>query len=1137
MYPYCKSIVLALLFTVTCISFVYADTFTVISNADNGSGTLRDAITKANANGTSVTDYIQFNLPGTTLADRTIALTSNLPDLSGNLVIDGTTQPGAKLGASDARVILTSQQFLTSYFYFFRIMDAARVEFYGLYITCYNFNIAGSYGIYMQKAKDIKIGAPGKGNVISGLFSGITQETELAENITIQSNLIGTEPDGVSFLPNSLSIELGRVKNLLIGGSNTNEGNVVLCQLALISVGAEDGPAQISFNKLGTDISGTKTYDRSSAISISGQASVRITDNLMQETGMVLFLLDHKFYIQRNKIGTDISGNSLLNNNIISTGINVNDCKEGLIGGSVADGNIIAGCIGNAITVGETYGVTVSNNILFCNGGGIGLTWYATQIGRPAPTVTITKCTATGVEGTATPLSKVDVYESDDCIRYTFWTCEGKTYLGSVMADAAGNWAFNTSSTKGLIATATDSQGATSEFSYGYMDGSTMKVTHASCGKNGSITGLKVIRGMYPHWEDLSGNIVSNDTSLLNAAPGSYTFVLSGAGCNSNACKYYYGAYDIKELSPVINEAGVYISNASCGQKNGYISGLAITGQYLRKTWKNAAGIIVGTEDYLDAAGPGKYTFEIQDTVNGCTVTAGPYEIINLQGPTLNVSQVRITPSTCAAANGSIQGLTVAGTGTIIYTWVDANGAIQGSQPDLPAVKAGKYVLTFSDNSGCAAADSDTFTVSDIGSITVDTSQMVVTPTGCAGNTGAISGIITAGASTFRWLNTTGQTAGTSVDLAGVAADKYRLLLSNTNGCTASTDYITVPKVAPPAVMVEHIMMRPPVCGEANGQITDIQLSGPLPVSYKWMREDGSLAGTDKSISGLPPGRFTLNVTDANGCEQTATTVILTQPPLPLIKDDNIHVMDDQCNTGAGSISNLVAEGAAPFTYQWYNNAIVNSTSLLLQNIKAGVYYIIATDANGCTVQSNSYTVNNTILSLAAPAVADITIVKGMDAPLQVSNKATGTYRLYTAAMPGNALYTSATGDFNITGLQVTTSFLVEHQLGDCNSALTKVTVTVIDKTEVYVPTAFTPNGDGVNDLFRLKAFGLASLDYFNVYNRWGQKVFSTRDIQGAWDGTLKGHLLPNGAYLWSIKGKDIRGTTVVKQGSITLLR
>src|ERR1700761_2060621 len=102
---YCK---LFLLFSALFLFSVkaFSATFVVISNADSGPGTLREALTLAAANGSATTDYITFNLPDLSLNGRTITITSELPNLSSNLVIDGSTQTGPSLNVGDARVRL-----------------------------------------------------------------------------------------------------------------------------------------------------------------------------------------------------------------------------------------------------------------------------------------------------------------------------------------------------------------------------------------------------------------------------------------------------------------------------------------------------------------------------------------------------------------------------------------------------------------------------------------------------------------------------------------------------------------------------------------------------------------------------------------------------------------------------------------------------------------------------------------------------------------------------------------------------------------------------------------------------------------------------------------------------------------------
>src|SRR4051794_2868072 len=101
---------ISLLFvSLCCFSFkAVAAIFVVTSNADSGPGTLREALTLAAANGSTTTDYINFNLPDLSDAGRTITLLSELPYLSSNLVIDGSTQPGNKISPGDAKVIINT---------------------------------------------------------------------------------------------------------------------------------------------------------------------------------------------------------------------------------------------------------------------------------------------------------------------------------------------------------------------------------------------------------------------------------------------------------------------------------------------------------------------------------------------------------------------------------------------------------------------------------------------------------------------------------------------------------------------------------------------------------------------------------------------------------------------------------------------------------------------------------------------------------------------------------------------------------------------------------------------------------------------------------------------------------------------
>ena len=101
-----------------------------------------------------------------------------------------------------------------------------------------------------------------------------------------------------------------------------------------------------------------------------------------------------------------------------------------------------------------------------------------------------------------------------------------------------------------------------------------------------------------------------------------------------------------------------------------------------------------------------------------------------------------------------------------------------------------------------------------------------------------------------------------------------------------------------------------------------------------------------------------------------------------------------------------------------------------------------------------------------------------------------------------------------------------------------KIKVTVYTTLpDIFMPNAFTPNGDGKNDIFRPVLVGISSLDYFRIYNRWGQLVFATTQNDQGWDGAVSGRMQESGAFVYMIRGKDYTGKVHTKKGSFVLIR
>jgi gliding motility-associated-like protein len=89
---------------------------------------------------------------------------------------------------------------------------------------------------------------------------------------------------------------------------------------------------------------------------------------------------------------------------------------------------------------------------------------------------------------------------------------------------------------------------------------------------------------------------------------------------------------------------------------------------------------------------------------------------------------------------------------------------------------------------------------------------------------------------------------------------------------------------------------------------------------------------------------------------------------------------------------------------------------------------------------------------------------------------------------------------------------------------------------QIFVPTAFTPNGDGRNDLIRPIGVGIKNIEYFRIYNRWGQMVFSTSINGKGWDGRIGGRIQSTNTFVWIVRGIDYLDKPFFKKGSVTLI-
>jgi gliding motility-associated-like protein len=206
------------------------------------------------------------------------------------------------------------------------------------------------------------------------------------------------------------------------------------------------------------------------------------------------------------------------------------------------------------------------------------------------------------------------------------------------------------------------------------------------------------------------------------------------------------------------------------------------------------------------------------------------------------------------------------------------------------------------------------------------------------------------------------------------------------------------------------------------------------------------------------------------------------------------------------------------------------STLVYPKNMRPNTYRLQVTDNYGCNFKSvDEVTV---VMNQPVHAFAGNDTIAGMGMPLQLSGSGGVSYLWSPAHFLNNSTLQNP-----VTVLQNDTRFYLTVTDKYGCTGTSSVFVKVFKGPTFYVPNAFTPNGDGLNDVFKAIAPGIKQVYYFQVFNRWGQLMFNTQNITNGWDGTFKGVLQPAAVYVWVIKGVDLAGKFVELKGSVTLIR
>ncbi len=512
--------------------------------------------------------------------------------------------------------------------------------------------------------------------------------------------------------------------------------------------------------------------------------------------------------------------------------------------------------------------------------------------------------------------------------------------------------------------------------------------------------------------------------------------------------------------------------------------------------------VCLGDPVTLAGGGATSYTWDngVTDGVPFNPLVSTTYTVTGTDGNSCqNTAQINVTVVTLPVVTANAvpsaticQGDTMIlnGGGATTYTW--DNGVTDG----VAFVPAGTLLYTVTGTVGASCSNTDTITifVNSLPTVTASSTDTVI----CQGDQITLTGT---GGSSYTWDN--GVTDGVAFTPTGTTT--YTVTGTDANTCS-STAQLTITVNPLPTINVTGTNS---IC---NGDSTLLTATGGI--TYTWNTSDTTAV---ISVTPVTTTTYTATGTDANGCQNTGQiTVTVLAPPNAAIAGTN--------SSCSGDIVNLTASGGG--TYVWDTG---DTTTIISVNPNDTTTYTLIATIGSC-VDTTTFTVNvNPIPTVILTPNPDTTIMLGQSADL---NAAGGTSYSWT---PNNDLSCSTCPNPNATP-DITTTYCVSVTNNACTDTSCVTVIVDVICGEVFVPTAFSPNGDGSNDCLQVYNNCIESM-VFRVYARWGEVVFEATDVSECWDGSFKGKDLNNAVFVYTLEATLINGEEVSQKGNVSLIR
>ncbi len=440
----------------------------------------------------------------------------------------------------------------------------------------------------------------------------------------------------------------------------------------------------------------------------------------------------------------------------------------------------------------------------------------------------------------------------------------------------------------------------------------------------------------------IPGGGSNNDGNFTGIGPGNYTVTIN----DENACTIISSPFSFA-YPPVITIDSETSTPLLCdGIDEATITVLA-SGGTGTITYELNPGAITNTTGIFTGLGPGTYTVEVTDD-NGC----GPF----ISSPfTFNypaaivIDSESLVPLRCFGIDdASITVSASGGTGTLTYTLNP--GAVSNTTGTFANLGPGNYNVTVTDDNACFVTSSN-FNLFYPPQLFIDSEAF--TAINCSGiDDGTITVLASGGTGMLTFtLNPGAIASNTTGNFTGIGPGTYTVNITDDNGCSIDSNPFTF--VYPPAITIDSESSTPLTCNGTDDGSLSISASGGTG-TLTFTLNPGSITNTTGNFTGIGPGIYTVDVSDANGCGPVASTPVTFIYPALIVIDSESMVPLRCFGIDDASISVLASGGTGTLTYTLNPGEISNTTGTF-SGLGPGNYNVTVTDDNGCFVISNNF--------------------------------------------------------------------------------------------------------------------------------------------------------------------------------------